>query len=251
MQSKRSWLHQVSTPFNACSLETLSPIHDGSDEEVIPLIIGCYQLNESTDDATGDDDKTATRSGELRLYAIKNNDELNFDAPHDVVNMESGVLDGKWRQREEKPLFASACASGRIHIHSLQCNDKSWNLEHVASSEINEDSDGLCLALAWDEYANHPEISDRIVSSYSDGTISLHDVLWSTDGASIRESQRWDAHSMFGCPSEVWTCSFLRGDNNVVMSGADDVSFIIYIPMMYSLICSVFFSHCFHLFSPS
>ena len=28
---------------------------------------------------------------------------------------------------------------------------------------------------------------------------------------SIEETHRWKAHTMFGCPSEVWTCSFLRG----------------------------------------
>ena len=220
------WLDQVITPFNACSLETLTPIHDSSDE-VIPLIIGCYQLNEATSRIVEGDEKTATRSGELRLYAIKNNDELRFDEPHDVVNMESGVLDGKWRKREEKSLFASACASGRIHLHSLQCKDKSFNLRHVDSSEINNNGNRLCLSLAWNEYINDPNIiSDRIVSSYSDGTISLHDVFHSTAGVSIKEHQRWNAHAMLGCPSEVWTCSFLRGDDNLVISGADDVSFM-------------------------
>jgi diphthamide biosynthesis protein 7 len=74
--------------------------------------------------------------------------------------------------------------------------------------------------------------SDQIVSSYSDGTVALHDVSCAPSANedstpynfSIKETQRWNAHTMFGCPSEVWTCSFLRGNAHVVMSGADDCS---------------------------
>lgn len=47
------------------------------------------------------------------------------------------------------------------------------------------------------------------------------------------EEERWDAHTLFGCPSEVWTCCFaatattgqsaLSNDGtNVVISGGDD-----------------------------
>lgn len=219
------WLDQTTTAFNACSLETL-PLQCGGPDARLPLVIGCYQLNESTD---GDDpEASSTRSGELRLFTIHDGDKLHFDQTQ-VVNMESGVLDGKWRCRsvDSTPLFASACASGRIHLHSLDCDSEniSWRLNHTASS-ANEDSahKALCLSLAWDECAKSENESDRILSSYSDGTVALHNVSYSKDQTEISETERWDAHSMFGCPSEVWTCSFLRGNENVIMSGADDVS---------------------------
>lgn len=222
-----NWLDRIVTPYNACSLETLPPLDDGSDA-LIPLVIGCYQLNESDDGCPDDEKKIATRSGELRLYSIRNDENLYFNDPQ-VVPMESGVLDGKWKQRSSKDsglLFASACASGRIYLHSLSCDDNAiWRLDHVTCTYEGNESNALCLALAWDEYAGSSYASDRIVSSYSDGTIALHGVSYSDEQTGLQEMERWDAHSMFGCPSEVWTCSFLRGDENVVMSGADDVSY--------------------------
>ena len=222
MTDTNQWLDQINTPFNACSLETHPSIQSDTKDATIPLVIGCYQLSESNAD-----DESATRSGELRLYTIFNEVKLSFNEPY-VVNMESGVLDGKWKRRSgERSLFASASASGRIHLHSLEYDSgaKSWKLDHKASSIVEGDTGALCLALTWDDYSNDNHMSDRIVSSYSDGTVALHDVLYSTNQIKVEEYQRWEAHSMFGCPSEVWTCSFLRGDENIVMSGADDVSF--------------------------
>eukprot|EP00804_Cyclotella_cryptica_P002507 CCRYP_018444-RB/>CCRYP_018444-RB protein AED:0.05 eAED:0.05 QI:27/1/1/1/0.5/0.2/5/1824/463 len=256
MSPKAPWLDRLITPFNACSLETLSPIIE-NDDAVIPLVVGCYQLNEKSsgndDPPVADEDKsdraeaTPTRSGELRLLTVRNDETLQFEEQL-VVHMESGVLDGKWRRvngnlgrngnKSHEALFASACASGKIHLHSLAHNPitNSWRFDPVSSSDEGGEGDhALCLSLAWDDCTtdNNDNTSDLIVSSYSDGTLALHEVSYSTDSNDdkgmpqptvIRESQRWDAHSMFGCPSEVWTCSFLRGDANVVMSGADDCS---------------------------
>eukprot|EP00580_Thalassiosira_gravida_P012270 CAMPEP_0201632608 /NCGR_PEP_ID=MMETSP0493-20130528/6201_1 /ASSEMBLY_ACC=CAM_ASM_000838 /TAXON_ID=420259 /ORGANISM="Thalassiosira gravida, Strain GMp14c1" /LENGTH=486 /DNA_ID=CAMNT_0048104167 /DNA_START=25 /DNA_END=1482 /DNA_ORIENTATION=- len=307
-----SWFDQVITPLNACSLETSAPIPVGPEQApddddddgkthidsrlILPLVIGCYQLNEGSSSATETNNNTtlveseksdenaddapvekSSRSGELRLYMIpsassesesnnqqkhndgipKNNEALSFGDPSCVVKMESGVLDGKWRRRDERlhrtttigttyetmPLYASACASGRIHLHSLENNNPlSWNLSHLTSSEETSsvEETSLCLSLAWndfimdgcnDSFSN--AVSDRIVSSYSNGTVAIHNISCSDqpgneeDGrcnVNIEETNRWNAHTMFGCPSEVWTCSFLRGDENVVLSGADDSS---------------------------
>jgi hypothetical protein len=284
-----SWLDRLTTPLNACSLETYTPIAQQPDgnETIVPLVIGCYQLNEPTteetstdadaevDDCSGDaadenDDNMgeskSTRSGELQLYLVSsttsnrpssdgddvlsNRSHLKFGATACKVEMESGVLDGKWRRRingKLTPMFASACASGRIHLHALTkaSADNSYELFHRASSEPpSDDGSALCLALAWNDYldvntedAPHDTV-DQIVSSYSNGSVALHEVSYTQaehslnansdteKGSTIEETNRWDAHSMFGCPSEVWTCSFVRGDDNVVMSGADDVSFV-------------------------
>jgi hypothetical protein len=171
-----------------------------------------------------------------------------------VLQMESGVLDGKWKRRRknnqtegavaqdlEIPLFASACASGSIHIHGLEKNmstdsttdTTSWSLNHLASTDGQSDI-GLCLALAWNDYLTESE--DQIVSSYSNGEVAIHQVSYHGDtnkAPKLEETHRWNAHTLFGCPSEVWTCSFLRGAENVVLSGADDVSiFILFIICM-------------------
>lgn len=127
-------------------------------------------------------------------------------------------------------------------MHSLENSvpqSPSLSLRNLASSgKPSSGNTSLCLSLAWndfiDMYSTSPSntISDQIVSSYSDGTVALHEVLLSGNsgnedngGGSITivETQRWNAHSMFGNPSEVWTCSFLRGNEHNVISGADDV----------------------------
>jgi hypothetical protein len=302
-----TWYDQIDTPLNACSIETFMPIPDGPGEtkhgedanfrDAVPLIIGCYQLNEtSSEGSTGDavvappeDDSAgnasattdgievvqkSSREGELRLYMIpststssennvRENKAVRFTDAACVVHMESGVLDGKWRRRrtsrqgptcsryETPPMFASACASGKIHLHSLEKNSSpSWILSHLASSdEPHPDNKvSLCLSLAWNDFMDAEcgdytdERHDQILSSYSNGTLALHAISRAklvetseeaeydgvnhrTDVICIEETQRWSAHEMFGCPSEVWTCSFLRGDENVVLSGADDVRF--------------------------
>ena len=302
-----TWFDKIGTPLNACSLETFVPIPDGPGETklgedsnfrdaVVPLIIGCYQLNETTvEGSTADalvepsaedsaDDASSTgvgvglvqkssREGELRLYMIpipstsaaspehnaKENETVRFTDAACVVRMESGILDGKWKRRrtsrlgsmcgryETPPIFASACASGKIHLHSLEKKDSpSWILSHLVSSDEPHPNSkaSLCLSLAWNDFLDADgecgdctvERDDQIVSSYSNGTLALHaisrskstkmsevteydDVNRRTDVICIKEIQRWSAHEMFGCPSEVWTCSFLRGDENVVLSG--------------------------------
>ncbi|KAL7521001.1 hypothetical protein ACHAWX_005691 [Stephanocyclus meneghinianus] len=245
MSQNTPWLDRIVTPFNACSLDTHPPLSK-NDDAVIPLVVGCYQLNDKSsgkgDTQDAHEDKSdrvetgPTRSGELRLFTIRNDESLRFDEQFVVHMMESGVLDGKWRRgnaksnskRSQEVVFASACASGRIHIHSLEYNSvaKAWRFDPVASSEVYREGDNaLCLSLSWDDYAtvHNQNSSDRIVSSFSDGSLALHDVSYST-GSHDDKEVRHPTHSMFGCPSEVWTCSFLRGDANVVISGADDCS---------------------------
>jgi hypothetical protein len=93
---------------------------------------------------------------------------------------------------------------------------------------------------------------DQILSSFSNGTVALHRVVaesrelsdeacgcegdnnWNSS-ICVEETHRWNAHHMFGCPSEVWACSFLRGNANVVLSGADDVS--CYLLIVYDTTC--------------
>ena len=265
--SRNTSFDRLTTPLNACSLETYTPIrnvppteeisdcniNEDEGDVVIPLIIGCYQLNDQQNDTdiNGEDknsdvSKSSSRSGELRLYMISPSpsSSIKFGNAHDVVQMESGVLDGKWRRRQKKPaIYASACASGRIHLHSLEKNrnnsnnsQQSWTLSHLTSSD-ESDGNALCLSLAWNDFINtatndktNIKSEDQIVSSYSNGTVALHKVATTTTNddesqdVSIGETHRWNAHAMFGCPSEVWTCSFLRGHENVVLSGADDVT---------------------------
>jgi diphthamide biosynthesis protein 7 len=206
---------QITTTLNACSLEVLNHLVG----EIYPLIIGCYQLNE----------EDATRSGELRLYSIPQiSTDIKFGNVTQIIHTDSGVLDGKWQNIPDRHMnyFATANASGSISIYGLHSEENasnSLNLSLMNSSEI-EESNGLALALAWDD-----SNSSQIVSSYSGGTIALHTIDYRSDesACNIRESMRWNAHSMFGCPAEVWTCCFASNKEynshpNVVMSGGDD-----------------------------
>jgi WD40 repeat protein len=279
-----AWIDRLETNLNACSLETLyTPLKNNS----YPIIIGCYQLNESTvEDQKPDHDvnhnlyknddnnvqickeKTkASRSGELILYSI--NQELKFGKQRQgSLSADSGVLDGKWLQSgrlsfhthdshsddkikeshsSESYMYATANASGAINIYRLLdgCDgDDNLQLTHVRSSEVDDvDEIGLALSLAWDESLfsrNQAGVtSTRIVSSYSKGTLALHnvnvnvntdidvDTNSNSSALEIEETHRWNAHELFGYPSEVWTVCFASNRHyntyaDTVISGGDD-----------------------------
>eukprot|EP00559_Dactyliosolen_fragilissimus_P000797 CAMPEP_0184869104 /NCGR_PEP_ID=MMETSP0580-20130426/32884_1 /TAXON_ID=1118495 /ORGANISM="Dactyliosolen fragilissimus" /LENGTH=527 /DNA_ID=CAMNT_0027370373 /DNA_START=110 /DNA_END=1690 /DNA_ORIENTATION=+ len=196
-----------------------------------PLVIGCYQLNEGSATNEGDtkklesqgedehdgnrhndqkeeDDKNASssennsRSGELRLYTISPKEEtLKFGEPAQILETDSGVLDGKWFRRlcegstESSPLsridldqsrsvlFATACASGKVNFYRLiqtrtteNSNNKnmdshSSSLQYISSTQ-SWDSGGLCLSIAWDDYTPSSLNIDHTFSNDEGNTTS-------------------------------------------------------------------------------
>ena len=257
-------LDEIQTPLNACSLEVRGSAlvvgcyqlneapdtdADRTTEEGGERAKGdCKQENDESDD--GDNNcksavLAATRSGELRLYSVPTSSP-KFGEPTQVLPMESGVLDAKWcpSAASNAGYLAAACASGSIHVHKLSDGSGSNHsqLEHVASSvrsAAESHITRLALSLDWEkrcatkdsDLVTETSTSRKIVSSYSDGTLCLH--RFHSDSTSLVEEERWDAHTLFGCPSEVWTCCFaasastggsaLSNDgNNLVLSGGDD-----------------------------
>lgn len=266
---------EFETRLNACSLEVLhsnQPFEtDGIDEtskssyssSSLPLIIGCYQLNETKkDDDTacqeaGEDEdgstqpQESTRSGELILFDASqetvsgggggdggdSKNGFQFGEPIQYLKTGSGILDGKWfqdsqllyRKDRSSYLYATACASGSIEIYSLDHhgdeNIRTKSLQLVGSSD-SEASDGLALSLDWDKCKQEGDVT-RIVSSYSDGSLAIHNVQPVENQLVLEESHRWDAHTLFGCPSEVWTTCFATNKHyntykDVIISGGDD-----------------------------
>jgi len=194
---------------------------------------------------------TATRSGELRLYSIApTTSSPKFGEPVQVLPMESGVLDAKWCPPIANARYlASACASGCIHVHKLatemekdSTSDLRSRLQLVSSSSIRPDdvhvqSTRLALSLDWEKRSEDSDEADssimhrKILSSYSDGSLAIQS--FDSESPSLVEEERWDAHALFGCPSEVWTCCFAASattgqsavsndGTNVVISGGDD-----------------------------
>mmetsp|Transcript_11316 Transcript_11316/g.16624 ORF Transcript_11316/g.16624 Transcript_11316/m.16624 type:complete len:375 (-) Transcript_11316:16-1140(-) len=219
--NKTKWLDRLETSLNACSLETLDTY---TKSRRIPLVIGCYELD--TDTSNGSD----RRNGQLLLHSIDLED-LKFNHQQ-TIDVESGVLDGKWfhpqtTTTEETAFYATANASGSIHIYELLTNnetDKTMHLKHInASNAVPED--GLALSLGWDKSSTAVGDQKRIISSYSKGSLALHTMRHSADD--IEQMHRWKAHSLFGCDSEVWTCCFASNDHQSenterILSGGDD-----------------------------
>lgn len=148
--------------------------------------------------------------------------------------------------------FASARSTGDIQLHSCvvknqedfpsasldpESEESPLHMELVGRSERLAPLDGshdrspLCLSLHWDADSFHE--SSRIVSSYSDGRVAIHDVsvkqpISTTIGGShslqLSERVSWEAHTMFTSPAEVWSAAFVGGhrDTNMVMSGGDE-----------------------------
>ncbi len=240
---------RLETPLNACSLETLQ---NSPSQTRHPLIIGCYQLNEGQ---SSHNSEGSSRSGALILHSIcmdGSNDQLKFGEAEHIIDT-AGILDGKWLQSkrfhfhgDEKndqscQMYAAATAKGNIVLYRLVSKPgysetiDSFQLEEVCKS-LDESENGLALSLAWDEFKScndNDDISNssRIVSSYSNGTIAVHEVEHHSglngNSTSMIETHRWNGHTLFGCPSEVWTACFANNKNyntytDTVLSGGDD-----------------------------
>jgi diphthamide biosynthesis protein 7 len=251
------YTEHVTTPLNACSLESLpEPVETSDGTRVWPLMLGCYQL----DEAKGE------RRGHLDLYAVPvpnvscEQEEGDADSvcvqglgkPIHVMGADeqvSGVLDGKWCPRskestkEEPLIYATAHATGEIQIHHIQQeSDVSQQFQYGVSQIGNSepDTDGLCLALSWDfERATtdkSPLSSRKIISSYSDGKVSIHNVHFTSTSetssdetglsnhslsAHLEPLESWPAHKMFHSPAEVWAACF-TSQEDVVMTGGDE-----------------------------
>ena len=175
--------------------------------------------------------------------------------------------------------FASAHSTGEIQLHSMRvihpdeymASNDSTKLVDVqflgrsSTSTTNTKNaigsttpNPLCLSLRWDtpapfikstdddDHSTETTTPQRIVSTYSNGTMAIHDVVTvsssNVDHSShattmmmmknvqLIERDRWDAHAMFPThtPAEVWTAAFVNDDSTaapskVVWSGGDDM----------------------------
>lgn len=155
--------------------------------------------------------------------------------------------------------FASAHSTGEIRIHSVQLNNTTgsqdfdnahdrnplsspeplFSVNFLGQSEImhtmsTEESSKLCLSLCWNNPAaykqNHEQPTPnqshpQLVSTYSNGRIAIHDVVFASDNSSVHmiEREAWLAHTMFSTtPSEVWSSCFAAGEQQLILSGGDD-----------------------------
>eukprot|EP00536_Pseudo-nitzschia_multiseries_P006379 jgi/Psemu1/192928/e_gw1.134.90.1 len=260
-------LDYLETPLNACSLESFCHAVGGADQEeeksIIPLCLGCYQLNE----------ETGKREGRLELYASTIEDFGTSAHPPLTILGDGddapGVLDGKWSYKlpsshsgsgsgsgsDFQNYYATAHANGEIWIHEVRdnatsCENTSTNTNAspfrsalVGKSVSPSENDGLCLALAWENplyqtggngNRNSTQFHTRIISSYSDGHTAIHRVTGNSSSAVENETQtleltlehHWDSHKMFTCPAEVWCANFI--DSNVVVTGGDEGSWKIW-----------------------
>jgi WD40 repeat protein len=90
----------------------------------------------------------------------------------------------------------------------------------------------VCLSLSWDDRAAAYRSSSsesgasnmlaRIVATYSNGTVSIFDVAFASDGRRVQliERDSWEAHRMFTSPSEVWSACWVGQD--CLASGGDE-----------------------------
>jgi WD40 repeat protein len=162
-------------------------------------------------------------------------------------------------------LFATAHATGEVRVHALNVvraptedaggDGTTAHLDVQAnvgvgapSSELfpGARSSALCLSLNWrhdppsphpQEHPSHPVQSSQIVSTYSNGHVAIHDVLFTpnaSDGdddddqssttCQIITRDCWSAHSMFTSPSEVWSAAFVghHHDPYTISTGGDE-----------------------------
>ena len=256
---------------NPCSLECLQePLVLPDKSQVWLMMVGCYELQE-IGTRLGRLELFPIRVPDIRSSHYRSIPlqipEPSFVHAKGMVSAAnvtssssssslSGVLDGKWIKahpssttsciNESSFYFAAAHSSGHISIYSLTMGDHDDGDKipiqmHLAASSENvpssthADPSPLCLSLSW----NTSEIldgasSNSIVSSYSNGTVKVHECLRTGNSEDsshhmyLVERASWVAHTMFTSPAEVWSAAFLGSSNNnsaecqAVMTGGDD-----------------------------
>lgn len=244
-------MDSLEAPLNPCSVESIpEPVELSDGSRIWPVMLSCYELQDN-----------GKRQGQMDLFAVKVPDMskkkvnpsmvLRFGSPLRILSHEeskkSGILDGKWIRSKPNPsddtkdgscfYFASAHSSGEIIIHSCTVFDDEryprlesehpFTVKQVGRSEClsYRSVPPLCLALNWDSTVLE-EGPSRVVSSYSDGRVAIHDVERQQTGDELRVIERdsWEAHTLFTNPSEVWSVGFVGDNGNAIMSGGDDGS---------------------------
>eukprot|EP00934_Nitzschia_sp_Nitz4_P003624 Nitzschia sp. Nitz4//scaffold2_size372955//358792//359949//NITZ4_000480-RA/size372955-processed-gene-0.71-mRNA-1//1//CDS//3329546949//3614//frame0 len=222
--AQSEYIEHITTPLNACSLESHAPISLPNNESVWPLLLGCYQLDEAS----------GYRQGQLDLYAAHHDDSTSsfqLGKPVHSLTDISGVLDGKWLNEER--LYATAHATGEVQIHQLQTTQDSIQLQSLGQTDSSPDvSTGLCLSLAWDQQPVGNG-TRQLVSSYSDGQVALWNVPIPSCGGEGSSSpiepelvSSWTAHTLFRTtPAEVWAASLANNTpSSLVLTGGDEGS---------------------------
>jgi len=236
------------------------PAAGATSTSYLPLCLGCYQLNEETGTREGRLDLYAVAvrdqdNGGSKIIegfgGSRNEDQSR--SPLTILGggekgdeLPPGVLDGKWYHRWARhgSYYATAHANGEIWVHAIgSAGDDGDNKPSLprtnpfraklaGKSTSPSEREGLCLALAWENPPNGEDaaasesgpLESRIVSSYSDGHVAIHKVAQQggSGGLELELEHHWDAHTMFGCPAEVWCANFI--DLNTVVTGGDEGS---------------------------
>jgi diphthamide biosynthesis protein 7 len=215
-------------PVNPCSVESIpNGVVLDSGAKVWPVAVSCYELQEDQ-----------SRKGQLDLFLVNENEPLKFGDPHEIQTNTSGILDGKWLQTQRgggdpsEFWFATARSTGQVRLDAFSFHEpkkdvfQRFTTRHVATSEPLQEEASLCLSVSWDTTKNADDEQQRIVSSYSNGKVAIHDVMkGNEDTIHLIEHQSWLAHTLFGdTPAEVWSACFATDTNNgeIVLSGGDD-----------------------------
>mmetsp|Transcript_15010 Transcript_15010/g.44477 ORF Transcript_15010/g.44477 Transcript_15010/m.44477 type:complete len:287 (+) Transcript_15010:378-1238(+) len=131
--------------------------------------------------------------------------------------MTSGVLDCKWSatpvEDGGRPLLACGLAEGSLALVQGCIGEE----DTVAVLEQTEARGHLYLSVDWND-RRESRVDKKVVVSEASGEVAV----WSLAQDRMELLQRWDAHQLCGCPSEVWIAAFNAFDDNVALSGADD-----------------------------
>ncbi len=190
---------------------------------------------------------TATASGSIDLYHLKNQFQNTIDKDNVILG---GDSEGKEETEQAKKRQTNNQYILKKIASSLPTDDDTSS--SGSSSSLSDEDHGLALSLAWDESSifsekeeQHLQRTTRIVSSFSKGTLAVYDINLSSAALSfspsspsppsskvsssgiIKETHRWNAHTLFGCAAEVWTVCFASNQHystysNTVISGGDD-----------------------------
>jgi len=170
------------------------------------LACACYQLDTST----------SFKSGSLDLYKV---DQANI-APGSLSLSSSvssrAIFDVRWRKQEgNSSECAVVTAGGGVCIYRV-CDDKADEpcLEQLSMIELDPMHQPSPISALYVNWLDRQSMTVAM----SNGVVSILSLV--SDSLSIVSS--WAAHSLGGCPIEVWVTESDPRNPYVVWTGADD-----------------------------
>ncbi|GAM29005.1 hypothetical protein SAMD00019534_121810 [Acytostelium subglobosum LB1] len=187
--------------------------------ECHPSINGLMTVGTYLIDQQHTEEYKERRTGTLYLFDVQQQQDGDKVGTHKLnvvqtIDFNAGVLDMKWsRYQQTQPMLAVVLSRGDLCLYQLEDEEAKMKLTLTGSERVSQSDGVLTLSCDWSAKIAEQGSPYRLITSFSDGTVSLIEATPS----SIQTTSNWQAHDY-----EAWIAAFNYHNDAIVFSGGDD-----------------------------